>query len=100
MRRSLRSRPFQLALDFGFRKLGHPHALQHHRHQAIHRLQLTPRGAIRRIRLGVDGFWIVRAATGIGTLETASCTELPLRPHIEATAVALFALQDEQRSEE
>ena len=26
-------------LDFGLRKLGHPHSLQHHRHQAIHCLQ-------------------------------------------------------------
>ena len=35
----LRSRQVRLALDFGLRQLGHPHSLQHHRHQAIHRLQ-------------------------------------------------------------
>ena len=34
-----RSRQVRLALDFGFRKLGHPQSLQHHPCQAIHRLK-------------------------------------------------------------
>jgi hypothetical protein len=37
--RSLQSGQVWLALDLRIRKLGHPHGVQHHSHQAIHGLQ-------------------------------------------------------------
>jgi hypothetical protein len=53
----------------------------------------------RRIRLGVE-MLLDRACVGAGWNSGNSVVYgVPLRPHVEATAIALLALQDEPRSE-
>ena len=74
-------------MGYGLRKLGHPHSLQHHRHQAIHCLHRSEESE-KRIHLGVEML-----------LDRACVDGVPLRPHVEATAIALLALQHEQRTE-
>ena len=53
----------------------------------------------KRIRLGVD--MLLDRACGDGGWNSGNSVVygVPLRPHIEATAIALLALQDERRSE-
>ena len=63
-----------LALDLRIRKLGHPHGVQHHSHQAIHGLQ-SLRGDRRSESIWASRcFWIAPVLTEVGTRETASCT--------------------------
>ncbi len=81
----------------GFCKLGHPHRFQHRRHQTIHGLQ-SLRASEKRIRLGVD-MLLDRACVGGGWNSGNSIVYgVPLPPHVEATAIALLALQDEERT--
>jgi hypothetical protein len=67
-------------------------------HQTIHSLQSFSERSEKRIRLGVD-MLLDRACVGGGWNSGNSVVYgVPLLPHVEATAIALLALQDEERT--
>jgi len=76
---------------------GSSHSVQHHRHEQFTVCNRSEESE-KRIHLAWRCFWTANVLTGV-ELGNSLVYGVPLRPHVEATAIALLALQDEQRIE-